>query len=328
MSHLLDMTTGQAAIAYVGATPWHGMGTVMEPGQAIEDWATQARMDWSAIKVPSGYKVGGEWVEEPGRFAVIRDDTFARLGTFTDRYKIVQPMQILEFFRDFILTDDRFQLETAGCLKGGAVVWGLAKFSEDMDVMGEKHCPYVMLTTSFDGTLATTAQATMIRVVCNNTLTASLFAPDAASIKVRHNTKWTESAQEKAHEQLETVAASYAQYSKLAESLASIRMSRKQTETFFASLLAGEVKEGEEMSKRKSNQIEALINAYDVTEKEGTERGNAWTAFNAVTRYVDHDRATRRTVPGEDDTQARMASSFFGSGSLIKAKALDMLQAA
>lgn len=331
MAHMLDETTGQHAIAYVGETPWHGYGTIMQENQSIEDWATAARMDWSAIKVPSGYRVGDEWKQEPGRFAVIRDDTFARLGTFTDRYKIVQPIQILEFFRDFILTDDRFQLETAGCLKGGQVIWALARFKNSLSVMGEEHAPYVMLTTSFDGTLATTAQATMIRVVCNNTITASLWSKDAATIKVRHNVNWNEKAAARAHEQLEQVAATYSQYSDLAEALAMQRMSRAQTTEFFANLLGAEEGEDEngesKVSTRKSNMIDALIASYETTEKEGTEKGNAWTAFNAVTRYVDHDRATRRTN-GETEIDSRMSSAFFGSGQLLKVRAKELLLAA
>lgn len=329
MAHNIDMTTGKPAIAYVGETPWHGMGTVMQPGQDIHSWAVAAGLDWQAVKVPAGFQVGDEW-KPSGRYSVIRDDTMQELGVFTDRYKIVQPEDVLAFFRDFILTDERFQLETAGALSGGAKIWALAKFNENMDVMGEDHCPYVMLTTSFDGSLATTAQATLIRVVCNNTLTASIFAKDSATVKVRHNQVWNEKTAKQAHEQLEQVASTFGKYQEMAQALAGIRMSMDQTNAFFKDLLGFDEQRDQENAKRKRkfNQVEALHDAYETTLNEGTEGMSGWTAFNAVTRWVDHDRSTRRTSNNESEGAARMASAFFGSGAALKARAADLLLAA
>ena len=31
MAHMIDETTGRAAIAYIGATPWHGLGQALTP---------------------------------------------------------------------------------------------------------------------------------------------------------------------------------------------------------------------------------------------------------------------------------------------------------
>ena len=33
-------------MAYVGQTPWHGLGNQLSPNQPIEVWAKQAGMDW------------------------------------------------------------------------------------------------------------------------------------------------------------------------------------------------------------------------------------------------------------------------------------------
>lgn len=327
MSHALDMSNGRANIAYIGETPWHGMGTLMPADMPVHEWVEAAGMGWQAIKVPAGFKVGNDWREEPGQWAIIRDDTFQRLGQFTDRYKIVQPAQVIEFFRDFILTDERFTMETAGCLKNGAVVWGMAKFADNLKVLGEDHTPYVMLSTSYDGSLATTAQATMIRVVCKNTMQASLFSEKSATVKVRHSTIWNEPAAAKAHDQLATIAASYDDFKVMAEGLGRQKMARQQTVDFFVKLTGAEADEGAKVSTRKANMVEALMASLATTEDEGTVKGTAWTVFNAVTRYVDHDRATRRTN-GESEDSSRMNSRFFGSGAAMKAQALEMLQAA
>lgn len=45
MSHDLDHTTGKAAMAYIGETPWHGLGEKLPPGQPIEAWLKAARLE-------------------------------------------------------------------------------------------------------------------------------------------------------------------------------------------------------------------------------------------------------------------------------------------
>ena len=37
MSHEIDETTGKAAVAYVGETPWHGLGQQVPKGASIEE---------------------------------------------------------------------------------------------------------------------------------------------------------------------------------------------------------------------------------------------------------------------------------------------------
>ena len=34
-------------MAYIGETPWHGLGNELTPNQPIEVWAEQAGMDWT-----------------------------------------------------------------------------------------------------------------------------------------------------------------------------------------------------------------------------------------------------------------------------------------
>ena len=40
MAHLIE------SMAYVGETPWHGLGNELSPKQPIEVWAREAGMDW------------------------------------------------------------------------------------------------------------------------------------------------------------------------------------------------------------------------------------------------------------------------------------------
>ena len=46
MSHDIDQTNGDA-IAFVGETPWHGLGTKLPEGADIATWKRAAHLEWS-----------------------------------------------------------------------------------------------------------------------------------------------------------------------------------------------------------------------------------------------------------------------------------------
>lgn len=350
MAHMIDMTNGRANMAYIGERPWHGLGTVLTAGASLEEWTKAAGLGWSALKLPSFYQDnrpskftitanGMEpvendkpaWIQSADNFHIVRDDTYESLGVMTGRYQPVQPREVMEFFEHFILTDDRFTLETAGSLKAGKVIWALAKFTEAMECGGDKHVPYVLLTTSYNGTLATTAQATMIRVVCNNTLTASVFDKGAATVKVPHSRVWTREVAADAHERLATISESFEVYKAMADAFRGIKMAKDQTEAFLKSLVlksAAVTRDGPKVdgndSGKAREQYNSLFQAWATTALE-TESNTAWAALNAVTRFADHDRNTRRSSGGISTDDARMASSFFGSGAALKATAVGAL---
>src|SRR3970282_1398934 len=108
-------------------------------------------------------------------------------------YQVVQPRQVLEFYRDLIQTVG-FRMHTAGVLFGGCKVWALADIGQRIDVgHGDELNGFLLLATSFDGSLATTAQFTTVRVVCNNTLTASVRRGELDTepgIRIPHNTRF------------------------------------------------------------------------------------------------------------------------------------------
>ena len=60
MSHDIDDSTGQPAMAYVGAEPWHGLGEKLPPGQPIEVWRQAARLGWQIQMMPVQYQFEGK----------------------------------------------------------------------------------------------------------------------------------------------------------------------------------------------------------------------------------------------------------------------------
>lgn len=74
-----------------------------------------------------------------------RSDNNTALSVVSNRYQVVQPMDVLEFYRD--LTEQAgFELETAGVLKGGRKFWALARTGKSTVLSNDLINGYVLLT--------------------------------------------------------------------------------------------------------------------------------------------------------------------------------------
>ena len=99
MTHLLEK------MAYVGDVPWHGIGNQLGANQPIEVWAEQAGMDWSICESPVSFMTSdagnvNEIASFPENKVLFRSDTKTPLSVVSQRFQVVQPSEILEFYRD------------------------------------------------------------------------------------------------------------------------------------------------------------------------------------------------------------------------------------
>jgi phage/plasmid-like protein (TIGR03299 family) len=331
MAHNIDMTNGRANIAFMGSRKdiWHRLGQEMKPYMSVQDWAKAAGLNWTAIKVPAIANLQGEAFDHivpEKRFPPVenqnflaRSDSGGILGACTDTYQQVQPIALLEWFKRYIEVDDRFALDVAGSLKEGRIIWATATFRDKIDVGASAHVARILMSTTFDCTGATINKGTMTRVVCNNTLSAAL-SDKRCEVRTRHNTKFDAA---KVGKELAELAKGFDQFKAIGDAMALNEMSGIETSQFFKAILDIPFEAPKaDVSTRKLNQFDELRGAYAKTVQEGTEANKTWTALNAVTRYVDHQRSTR----GDDDeTAARFGSAQFGSGATLKAKAWDLL---
>lgn len=142
-------------------------------------------MEWEIKRSPVQY-MNGEMHQFPEHDVLYRSDNHRPLSIVGKNYKIVQPIEMIEFFRSLV-EKEGFEIETVGALKEGRRIWALAKTNIENDVMGSDRLKgYLLLVTTCDGTLATTAKFTSVRVVCWNTQSIALH-DDGAQVKVRHN---------------------------------------------------------------------------------------------------------------------------------------------
>lgn len=330
MAHNIDMTNNRANIAFLGSRNdiWHTLGQEMPADQDMGAWLKAAGLDWSAVMVPAFTDLSGpEFTHLSDRMPLadnvkhcVRSDNGALLGVASDGYVAHQPNVLAEWFEQYVSVDSRFKRDTMMSLKGGKIIAMTATFNGGISVAGDNHVARLLMTTTFDGTGATINQGTMTRVVCNNTLNVAL-ADKRSVVRTRHNTRFNA---ERVGAELAQIAASFDQYKAMGDAMVQTHFAKDKVSQFFKACLdiPFDVK-SEDISTRKRNQFAELSAAYRATVAEGTEPETAWTALNAVTRYVDHDRSTRSSNGGE--TENRFLSSQFGSGAALKAKAVQTL---
>jgi phage/plasmid-like protein (TIGR03299 family) len=332
--------TGQDDFAFIGdrGAIWHRKGQEMKSDATEEDWRKAAGLDWEAVKVPAyadlgnsnlGYGrnvdattlAGNRLIKAPARQFVVRSDTGTMLGDnlVSDRYVPHQPAELDNWFKRYISVDERFQRDTMGSLSGGSTIFMTAKFNGDLTVAGDRHVARLLMTTTFDGTGATINQATMVRVVCNNTLTAAMYDKKAV-VRTRHNTRFDPV---RVGNELAQIAKGFAQYKAMGDAMASVALSARQVSDFFKGCLEIPLDAKEDdISTRKMNQFRAVGRAMRVTMGERNSNSyDAWAALNAITRWVDHDR----TSENGDGGQKQLISAQFGSGAAVKERAVALL---
>ena len=318
MAHeLTQRVNGKVEMAYVGDTPWHGLGEALIAGASIEAWVTAAGMDWNVCRSRVRFGEGPNQKIMDDKHVLFRSDSKEPLGIVSKNFKIVQPKTVLEFFRDLV-ADGGMQLETAGTLFGGKRFWALAKTGESAEVVrGDKVGGYVLLCTGADGSLATTAKFTTVRVVCNNTLTTAL---PGDALRVTHRSVF-DASQMKANMGL--ARQSFDVFMTNMRTLAEKTLDPARAANLTVQLLAkkpGKLSDEERTVIVDAKPYRTIMDLYSGTGRGARMAGvadTAWGWVNGVTEFVDH-------VGVSHSADNRMNSAWFGPGEAMKNRAVDL----
>ena len=328
MAHMIDTTSiGRASYAST-QREWHGLGELMPAGQDVQAWAKAAGMEYNVKRgyiryatehlTPDAQISQLQKVED--KVVLFRSDTGAPLGVVSDSYKVVQPFEVLDFFREWAQSGG-MTIESAGVLFGGKRYFATAKLADGVFVDGvggrDKVVPYVLLSTSADGSLATEGRLTTVRTVCNNTLRMAMKT--ASAFKVSHRSKFkADEAQgiiESAHEE-------FGAFMQTSRKLAAIKVETHLAEEMTALLLVNDARD-KDLARESAGfqRIMGLFQGGGMGSLMETTRETAWGWLNACTEYSDHHIRAR-------SDENRTASALWGPGDTLKARALEIALAA
>jgi phage/plasmid-like protein (TIGR03299 family) len=305
-------------MAYAGEKPWHGLGNKLTTLQPLEVWKRQAGMDWmieeSEVRYITGNHTVGAIHSFPEQKVLFRSDTKRPLAVVSKRFQVVQPEEVLEFYRD--LTEHAgFELETAGVLKEGRKFWALARTGQSTTLKGKDQINgYLLLATACDGSLATTAQFTSIRVVCNNTLQIAL-GDNRGAVKVPHRSEFNADA---VKQQLGITVAPWNRFVSKMKDLVACPVDPDSVDGLLRRMLTypGQPGQAPVVNEQAMRSVRALYDGGGRGAQLASSRGTAWGVVNSVTEYIDHHRRAR-----SDDH--RRDAAWFGQGAQIKQRAWD-----
>jgi len=312
MAHLIE------TMAYTGQTPWHGLGHSLPANRSVEEWIHAAGMNWNIEDSPVQFKADkhqhlNELRTSSNHKVLYRSDTKAALSVVGKQYKVVQPREILGFYRD-LTEQSGFELETAGVLKDGKKLWALARTGQSAELKGRDTINgYLLLATACDGSMATTAQFTSVRVVCNNTLSIAT-ANNSGAVKVPHRSAFNPDT---VKQQLGASVSNWDNFSDQMVELSRRKLTDKEAHHYLSRLLNQNALGVSD--KTKVRNIGAMMNLYLGNGMGASLPSAANTAFgllNAVTQYVDHEQRAR----SQDN---RLNSAWFGQGAKFKNRAFE-----
>ena len=310
MAHELEMVNGEASMAYRASKglPWHGLGTPVSDDMTPREMQIAAGLDWEVEKIDTLFRHKGD-MYPTGQQALVRSTDSKVLTHVGKNWNPVQNSEAFDFFTDFVKAGD-MQMDTAGSLKDGQIVWALADVKDGFSLFnGDEVKGYLLFSNPHQYGKAIDIKFVMERVVCNNTLAVALNEKNQPSVRVNHRSVFDPSAVKEilglSHNKVE-------KFKEAAEFLGSKRYDQQKLEQFFGKIFGESSREGKLLSRTAEQAMEIVENQPG----DHFAPGTWWNAYNAVTYMADHKLG--RTA----DT--RMTSAWFGSNAKRKVTALDV----
>lgn len=324
MSHDIEIVEGRACIAYTGEMPWHKLGKDgrwTDPRKMMvdagADWRVELRNAFTE------FKVGDKIKRIPtGQRALIRIAEPLKVLTTTGKnWHPIQNEEAFDFFHDYVKKGS-LVMNTAGVLRGGHMVWALAKAANGFSLFKgrDEIESYVLFYNSHQYGKSSGVMSTNIRVVCNNTFAAALDnkTENEFHARISHRRPFKP---EEVRRQLDQVARMVAEYKQIAELLSTKQMTDAAFKEF-----VGEVFQSKSEDEGKQSRLAKIAKAVLETQP-GAElgAGSWWAGWNAITFTTDHLMGQQYKEESDDVAMRdrRLTQTWFGSTQRRKVWALQ-----
>lgn len=314
--------------------PWQGSGVSVNESEikTAQQLMAEANLDWNVVERPLMF------CPEPGNpmnevrvethKLMMRETDNAPLGVVGIKWTPFQNHEAFDFV-DKLIEAGALRYHSAGSFKNGSVIWIQAEFAESEILPGDVHKKYLLLVSSFDGTLSIRIGETDIRVSCLNTLRMALV--DAAvsegtkiqEIRIRHTQSLKEKV-EAAQNAIMIAKVRSMRMDALMRALTRLNMTNEMWDDFGQEMIPKP--EGGKNTTRSDNNRSTLLSLATTGKGQDISgvAGTGYAAFNAVTEYVNYHRSSR----GDDEIQKqhnRFKSTLLGQSGKMIAHAASVL---
>ena len=337
MAHNINFNsnTGRYSFFSVKEKAWHSLGQIVEQYPTSEEAIKHAGLDYEVTKSPlytkgsgiietaNGIEIGSSELEVPSYYSNIRTDNNAVLGVVGKDYHIVQNREAFNFFDEIVGGGEGILYETAGALGNGERIFitaklpGYIRVGNDDDVT-EK---YIFLTTSHDGSGSITAAFTPIRIVCQNTLNASLRSMSNV-VRIKH-TSGAKQHLENAHKVMGLANVLSNQLEGIFNQWTKVKVTDQEVRKLIQLALCPNKETFDLLKKGAEDEVSTLFKntvedafAYAMvsdSQQMETTKGTLFGAYNAVTGYYQNVRNYK-------DNEAKLQSIVMGGTAQLKSQ--------
>ena len=308
MAHMVE------TMAYAGEVPWHGLGVKVSNDLTPQQMMDKAGLNWEVIECPSFIEHDGKKINT-GQRALVRSTDGKILTNVGPVWNPVQNEDAFNFFSEYTLAGN-MEMHTAGSLRGGQIVWALAKVKESFDLFGgDQIDSYLLFSNPHRYGHSIDIRFTPIRGVCNNTLSLSLDMQAEKSVRVGHRVEFDALEVKKA---LGIASSKLDQYREMAEYLGSKRYNVDKLIEYYNTVFP---RTADKRVQNKALSLETLSRnaklAHDNLHTQPGAKyaeGSWWQAFNSVTFVTDHLKGS--------SNDNRIYSSWFAGDQARKRDAL------
>jgi len=254
-----------------------------------------------------------------GFYALVRNTDNKILDVVGSRYVPVQPHEAMEFFTEFVEAGDA-TMETAGSLRGGRYIWGLANLGQSFTLKGKDEVKgYLLIACPYEQGKSFIVKQTSVRVVCHNTLSLAL-RDSGLEFRMSHRQAFDDAMIDKAKETLGLAREEAGEFEHNARKLKRLKLVEKDAIRVIAPIMAKAGKEAvkamvEDFDENGTPRMKAIMDAY--RNAPGADPGTGWGALNAVTYWSDHIASRTR--------DKRLTNAWFGRTARQKERLLDDL---
>lgn len=321
MAANLDYSNDRVNYAYVAehGSIWHGEGNALPLHTALTEWKREAGLEWEAVSSPILFNNRDDIPTVfPDKMALFRSDNNAPLSVVSDSYKIVQPSEVVDFFSD-LLDKNGMEMSSCGSLFGGKRFFATAKLNEIEVIRGDKITGYLLLATSLDGSMSTTAKTTSVRTVCSNTLTMAIDEKSANMIKVPHSTEFNVN---RAKLNLGLIEESQEKFMENMRKLASVSVTPRDARQIYNKLFYNPEVAPQDQHGTVVKKVEDIMQLYKYGAGANLGGDTLYNVLQGVTDFYSNNIKSRTE-------SARFWHSFYGNAEKVKletqAKLLEMV---
>lgn len=310
---------------------WHHLGQRCDKALTWMQAMKLAGLDWDVTKIQN-------YARNPKSGLVVPVDSYsifratdgellaANLG---EGFTLIQNHECFAFVDNLVQAEGEAHYDSAGALGNGATIWCAVRLPKaDISVNGEdKMETYLVFTTAHDGTMASIAAISTVRVVCRNTLRASLSS-NSGILRIKH-TKNAHQRFTDAKRTLDGVVMDAGRLQTKLQLLATRKISKESLVTVLDRLFP-KPEDPKASTTRRDNIMVEILALYESNDRNAfpSIRGTAYNLLNAVTEYTDHYRSARITDAraGYTEERARAENAVVGTGEKLKSSALAVIE--